>query len=880
MRALRRSLLRLATSIFQRRDDDRLRDEVEEHLALQTAENIRTGLSPVEARRLAVLKCGAVEAVKEHYRDQQAIPVLECLLQDIRYALRQLRRAPWFTLLGVATLGVAIGGTTALFSLVDAVILRQLPFSEPQQLVEIWGQDDRRTGMRVPGAVLDALRARSKTLQTIGTHDPTAGVLNTPDGAMDIRGETVSANFVDVFGVAPVAGRGFVADDGRPGAPAVMLVSSRFWRQHLGSDPNAVGRTVYLGAVPYTVIGIMPPEFRTRFESWGPEFWTVYAGNVSRVRERELGYELVARLSRGVTIEQARREVDAIASGVQVDGWREAGRRIGLVPLKEEVVGSRANALMLLMAAVAVVLAIACANLAQLLLARSDHRIAEFATRKALGARSVQLFRLALFESLLLSIAGGLAGIVLAYWLVPVLLALAPSEIPRLAEASVDGRVMATAIVTSVLTGCVFGLAPAVRLSRLSVVQAMKRATGAASKARARFRSALVVIQVAAAVTLLAVAGLVLQTFVTLLPSSPGFATESRAAFIWSINERQFPDVTDRRRRLDALMQRLETEPGIVSVAVASGMPFGDDEPRNTPVRLPDDARPVDGTTLRADVRAVSMNFFKLFEIPLLYGRPFATTDSAQAPRVAIVNRTLARRLSPSGNAVGQSFRVGSPATAPTYEVVGVVEDTRWWGTTLAPLNEIYIPLEQDRASFGFVIVESQLDTAALTKAIRASFNAILPGAALPAARRAMTLDEMVGRSIAGPRFNATLVGSFSVMAMVLAVIGLFGLVAYSVSQRRRELALRAALGARSADLVAESMRSAVVLTATGIVAGLSIAVYLMQFIERQLYAIDPLEVPTFAGAAILMIITAGVAAYWPARRAANADPMTALRYE
>ena len=856
MRALRRSLRRVAAEIFRRRDDERLRNELD------------------------VLKVGPVEAVREQYRDEHVIPALECLLQDIRYAFRQLRRAPWFTLLGVATLGVAIGGTTALFSLVDAVILRQLPFSEPQQLVEIWGQDDRRTGMRVPGAVLEALRARSKTLRAIGTHDPTAGVLNTPDGAMDIRGETVSANFVDVFGVAPVAGRGFVADDERPGAPAVMLVSTGFWRQYLGSDPEAVGRTVYLGPVPYTVIGIMPPEFRTRFETLGPEFWTVYAGSVSRVREHDIGYELVARLSRGVTIEEARREVDGIASGVHIDGWREAGRRIGLVPLKEEIVGNRASALMLLMAAVAVVLAIACANLAQLLLARSDYRIAEFATRKALGARSVQLFRLALFESLLLSTAGGLAGIAFAYWLLPVLLALAPSEIPRLADASVDGRVMAIAIVTSVVTGCVFGLAPAVRLSRLSVVHGMQRATGAASKGRARFRSALVVTQVSAAVTLLAVGGVVVRTFLTLLPSSPGFATDSRSAFIWSVSERQFPDVTDRRRRLAALMQRLETEPGIASAAVASGMPFGDDAPRNTPVRLPDDARPVDGATLRADVRAVSMNFFNVFEIPMLYGRPFATSDSAQAPRVAIVNRSLARKLMPSGNVIGQSFRVGGTATAPMYEVVGVVEDTRGWGTTLAPSNEIYIPLDQARASFGFVIVESQLDAAALTKAIRASFNANFPRAALPAARRAITLDEMVGRSITAPRFNATLVGSFSVIAMVLAVIGLFGLVAYSVSQRRRELALRAALGARSADLVAESMRSAVVLTGIGIVAGLSTAVYLMQFVERQLYAVEPLEVPTFAGAAILMIFTAGGAAYWPARRAANSDPMTALRYQ
>ena len=406
------------------------------------------------------------------------------VVADIRSAARTLTRSPWFTALAVVTLAVGIGSTTALFSLVDAVLLRPLPFKEPHRLVEIWGRDDRRTGMRVPGAILEALRARSTALQAIGTHDPTGAVLNTADGAIDIRGETVSTNFADVFGVSPVAGRGFVPDDERPGAPAVMLVSFAFWQQHLGADASAVGRIVYFDAVPYTVVGIMPPGFGTTFLNVRPAFWTPYAGNRSREREREMGYELVARLSPGVTVEQARREVDAIASAVHVDGWREAGRRIGMVPLMHEVVGDRAYALTLLMAAVAVVLATACANLAQLLLVRSDRRISEFATRKAIGAGSLQLFRLALVESLLLSVAGGVAGMVLAYWLVPVMLALAPSEIPRLAEASVDRRVLLMAVAISVLTGCVFGLAPALRLSRLPVVQAMKPATGRPVQAR------------------------------------------------------------------------------------------------------------------------------------------------------------------------------------------------------------------------------------------------------------------------------------------------------------------------------------------------------------------------------------------------------------
>jgi len=802
------------------------------------------------------------------------------LFADIRFAIRTLRRTPWFTALAIVTLAVGIGGTTALFSLVDAVLFRPLPFYEPHRLVEIWGRDDRRTGMRVPGPILEALRERSKTLQAIGTHDPSGGVLRTSEGPIDIRGEAVSANFLDVFGVRPLAGRGFVPDDERPDAPAVMLVSFAFWQQHLGANPDAVGRTVYLDAVPYTVVGIMPAEFATRFLALRPEFWTPYAGNRSRARERELGYELVARLAPGVTVEQSLREVEAIASAVRVEGWRGTGRRIGMVPLKDEVVGDRAYALQLLLAAVAVVLAIACANLAQLLLARSDSRITEFATRKAIGAGTAPLFRLALCESLLLSAAGGIGGVVLAYWILPPMLALAPSEIPRLAGATLDRRVLAMAVAISVMTGCAFGFAPALRLSRLSVVQAMRPFTGGAPRERARFRSALVVIQVASAVTLFILAGLVVQTFLTLLPSSPGFATQSRAAFVWSIRENLFPDAADRRRRVHELMQRLEATPGVDSVGVASSIPFGDDDPRNVPIRRPDDVDPVDEATLRTELRAVSSNFLRLMQIPLIRGRPFDATDAAEAPRIAIVNQTLARRLAPSGTVLGQSIRVGSSTTAPLYQIVGVVADTRWIGTSLDVLNEVYTPFAQDRASFGFLVVHSQLDTMTLTKAIRAEIHAVMPDVALPAERRAITLDELIGRSVAAARFSATLAGAFSVMAFVLAVIGLFGLVMYSMSQRRQELGIRAALGARPGELIVTSMRSAIALTGIGIVVGLAVGAYLTRFVESQLYAIEPLDVPTFAGAAFVMLSAAALAAYVPAWRAVRSDPMASLRYE
>ncbi len=352
------------------------------------------------------------------------------LFADLRFARRTLTRSPWFTLLAVVILAVGIGGTTALFSLVNAVLLNPLPYKDPHRIVEIWGRTDQRTGMRVPGAILEALRARSKTLAVIGTHDPSGGVLNNSGSAIDIRGETVAANFTEVYGVPPIAGRGFAPDDERTGSPAVMLVSFAFWQQFLGGDSDALGRSVLLDTVPYTVVGIMPPDFRTTFQSFSPQFWTPFAGNRSREREKELGYEVVARLATGATVEQARSEIDAIASSVQVEGWREAGHRLGLVPLKDEVIGDRAYALTLMMYASVLVLVVACANLAQLLLVRSDRRMTEFATRKAIGADFQQLFRLALSESLLLSALGGAAGVAIAYWLVPVVVALAPHGDP------------------------------------------------------------------------------------------------------------------------------------------------------------------------------------------------------------------------------------------------------------------------------------------------------------------------------------------------------------------------------------------------------------------------------------------------------------------
>ncbi|MPY89737.1 MAG: FtsX-like permease family protein [Luteitalea sp.] len=812
------------------------------------------------------------------------------LFRDIRFACRTLSRSPWFAALAVTTLSLGIGATTALFSLVDAVLLRALPYGNPDRLVAVWVQDEERTGMRVPISLVEVLRERATTLEAITINNIVGGTLRTPDGPVEVRGDHVSSSFLEVIGIPPLAGRGFLPEEQRPEAVPVMIISYGFWQQRLGGDPEVIGRTLYLdeepytaNPMPYTVVGIMPAAFRTY---WGTEraYWTPYTSEDRREWERQIGHDLVGRLAPGATVDEARREVQAIGESVDVEDRSEGGRRLGLRPLKDEIVGDSAYALQLLLAAVAVVLAIACANLAQLLLARSDRRVGEFATRKAIGAPSWQLFRLALVEGLLLSVAGGVGGVALAYGLLPVMLALAPSEIPRITEATIDGPVLMTALGLTVLTGCAFGLAPALRLSRLSVVQAMRRAPGTWSTQRARFRSALVVGQVAASVTLFALAGLLGRTFVTLLPSDPGFDAASRTVLLISLRgERFFPDRADRLHRWHELVRRVEALPGITGVGLHSRVPFTDNEPIGSVGALDTTGRTGDAATLDVDVRVVSSNIFQLLHMPVVRGRIFTAADGPTSPGVAIVNETLARKLTLGGDVLGRTVHIegGGAAALPAYRIVGVVADARSTGTTVDVWDEIYIPLSQSKGDFAFLIVRSALDSSTLAKALRQEIRSVFPQLPEnPLLLPATPMEDLISQSVAGPRFSATLVSAFSAMALLLAGIGLFGLVAYSVSQRHQELGIRAALGARPWDLVVTITRSAVTLTAAGVAMGLVAGAYLTRFVESQLYAIEPLDVPTFVGAAALMLVVAGAAAYVPARRAARTDPMTALRYE
>jgi putative ABC transport system permease protein len=799
------------------------------------------------------------------------------LFHDLRFAGRALARSPWFTALAILTLALGVGLNTALFSLVDAVLLRALPFREPDRLVEIWGQEGTRTNMRVPAPLLEALQARSRTLQSIAIHGPVGGVLRTRDGPTDIRGDHVSANFVDVLGVSPVLGREFLPGEDRVGATPVLLLAHDFWQRHLGGDPAAVGRTLYLDGLAHTVIGIMPPEFRTQFtDRIHHDFWTNHVDDRTRQFELEEGLELIARLAPGVSLEAARRELQAISASVQIEGWGEKGRRLNLVRLKSEVVRDSARALKLMLAAVAVVLVIVCANLALLLLARADKRVSEFATRKAMGAASAQLFRLALAESLLLSVLGGAAGVALAYGSLPLMLALAPTEIPRIADSAINGRALTAALTFTLLTACAFGVAPALRLSAISVMQAMKQAPGRISSGTSWFRSVLVSGQVAASVALCILAGLIGQTFLTLLPTNPGFESRSLAVFSLYLPSPIYPTRTERAHMFEEMVRRLATRPAITSAAFAENIPFSDDA-LSVPVR---DARAhnTDSAGVRADVRGISSNYHQLLGIPLRAGRAFTATDGAVSSPVAMVNETLARRLAAGGDVVGRTIRVGRSAIAPLYQIVGVAADARSMGSNVDILNEVYIPYAQRGSNFGFLIVRSELGIGPLTRILRSEVRAVAPELPMLDSKTAVALNDLIRQSLAGPRFSAALASAFSLISLVLAAMGVFGLVSYAVSQRRHEFGIRSALGARPQDLAASALRPVILLTAGGVIVGWAAAALLMRHIEKQLYGIEPLDPPTFVGAGALMLAVAGLAASVPARQAMRTDPATALR--
>jgi putative ABC transport system permease protein len=801
------------------------------------------------------------------------------LRTDLRSALRSLAKRPATTAAVVAILALGIGANTAMFSVVHAVLLTPLPFDRPAELTMVW-VDNRVQGWRrditsYPN-FLDW--RQNQSFQSLAAYRPLSVSLTTGGEPIEVQAAEVSASFFPTLGVAPALGRGFTAEEEQEGHDRVVVVSHGLWQRRFGSDPGLVGRDIELGGESHTVVGVAPAafDFPRATEVWGP----LAPEEGLRQARGALWLYVVGRLQPGVSLAAAQAEMSAVAARLEGDyPQTNEGLGINLVPLQADLVGEVRPALLVLLAAVFAVLLIACANLTNLLLARAGDREREFAVRSALGAGRRRLLIQLLWESVVLALVGGTAGVVLAQVASPLLLGWGARELPRLPRAGLDPAVLAFTLGVTLATGLAFGLAPALHLARTRLTEVLKEGGrgSAGGRRSARLRRLLVASEVAVALVLLVGAGLLLRSFAELTRVDPGLAAEGRLTFRLQLPSSTYPEGVDAHRFFDELVARLGALPGVRAAGVASAVLIGR-LPNATNVTI--EGRAPEGVE---DERAVAVDTVspRLFEaagMPLRRGRAFAATDAPQATPVAIVNEAMERQYWKGQDALGRRFKYGGPGSEdPWRTVVGVVADTRRSGADQEVMPSTFLPLAQAPRRRMTVVVETAGDPLALAAAVREQVWAL--DRSLPVSD-VSTLQQVLDERLAPRRFQMLLLGLFAGVALALALVGIYGVVSCLVEQRMREIGVRMALGAPGQRILRMVVGQVLALTLPGVAVGLAGAFALTRFLRSQLFGVSPTDPATFAAVAVLLAAAAIAAGFAPARRAARLDPVEVLRKE
>ena len=805
---------------------------------------------------------------------------MDAILQNLRQTLRFLRRQPGWTLTVALTLALGIGATTAIFSLVDTVLLRPLGFPNPDQLTVLWESnlesDDTRSG--VAPATFTDWRRNSPTFSEMAAFSSTSFVVSDQE-ARSVPGMNVTPGFFRVLGVSPTRGRAFTAAEEVPGADQVVVVSHGFWMTHLGGRSDAVGSTIELSDERHTVVGILPDSFKL-YEN--AELFTALAFKPDQLTEAMRGaryLRVIARLEDGVHLEEAREAMGVLASRLSQEHPNMAGWSVAMEPWRERWVGSSRGALLLLFSAVACVLLIACANVASLLLARNATRRREMAVRSALGAGRRRLLGQLVCESLALALIGGSLGLLVAAWCVDSA-DLLPWPLPRLDEVAVDARVVGFAALASLLAGLLTGLAPALAAvpSRLAV-SLREAGTAALGGGSQRLRSTLVVAETAVALVLLVGAGLLLKSLLVLQSVDPGFRTSGVASVFQSLPAARYATEASRRGFVRDLLTQLDSAPAVASAAATTNPPIAGGS-MNFGFSLPE-RPPREGDPQRvAQYHAVSPDYFRTVGIALQRGRDFEDRDRADAPPVAVVNQAMAELFWPGEDPLGR--RLATHYDGKEREVVGVVGSTRHFGLDQEPAPEVYVPYAQNPWPFVHVVAlsadtSSSDSVVALAPALRAAVTTIdreLPVDTIT------SFEEQVAVSLAPLRFQAFTVACFGLSALLLTLLGLYGVVAYSFAQRTQEVALRMAIGASRADVAWQFLRQGLVLTLSGLALGMFVALAATRFLAGFLYGVGPRDPATFAVIGGLLATVAVFACLRPAIRAARMEPMAALRCE
>jgi putative ABC transport system permease protein len=810
---------------------------------------------------------------------------MNALIQDLRFGLRMLAKNPGFTAVAVLTLALGIGGTTAIFSVVNAVVLRPLPYSHPERLMSILSAP-LTAGVGHSASYPDFLdwRTRNHVFDKMAVFRSENFTLIGAGGAQHLSGAVVSADLFSLLDVAPILGRSFLPEDDKSGADAVIL-SYGFWQREFGSDQSVVGRSIDLDGRAYTVVGVVPPGFQFPIQPEPVDLWTTIAVDIKPDANgiatwRGAHYlDVIARLRPRVSIAQAQAEMSGIVSVMNEEHPENGPRSVGVVPLLNVLVGPARYALLILLGAVGCVLLIACANVASLLLAKAATRQQEMSIRAALGASRGRVIRQILTESTLLSSIGGVVGLLLGLRGVDILIRIVPVDIPRLAQVELDGRVLGFTAVVSFLTGLVFGLAPATIGFRSDLAESLKESGRGPSegKHRARAHGALVVGEVALALVLLVGAGLLLRSFLSLQHVDPGFNADH--VLTVRMNSPETYSLEQQLELFDQIVERVRSLPGVRSASGVFGLPFSEDEAKTV---LDIEGRPRAKAERRVtSYLAVAPDYLRTLGIPLLRGRDFNERDNLKATPVAIINETFARRFFPGEDPIGRRISPGISNgygdKYPLREIVGVIGDVKLHSLATVSEPQCYVPLAQSPLGLMSLVVRTDGDPLRLVPAVRSSVAAADKNVS---PYNIKTLVQLLSQSVARPRFITLLLGTFAALAVVLAAVGLYGLISYSVAQRTHEIGLRMALGAQRADMLRLVIGQGLKLALIGVGIGIVGAIGLTRLLSGLLYGVKPTDPLTFVAVPLLLTFVTLLACYIPARRATKVDPMVALRYE
>ena len=907
MRILRRFFIRLSNLALGRRADQRLQDEIAEHLAFQTEENLRAGMSPAEARRQAALKLGAAGAIREQYHSEVSLPFIETLLQDLRYAIRMLLRSPGFSFIAIATVALGIGATTAIYSVIDATLLHPLPYPSAAELVRV--QDDL-PGVGSQGVGISVPEWRdlesSGIFQSVSITGTGANV-NLTGAAQPLRlsFKQVTPNYFAVLGVDAQLGRTFDPHDATPGYNLEVVISDGLWRREFGADPQIIGKALRLDNDVYHVVGVMPRGFRdqgTTSDEQNVELWlgAGFAGIPFPTPQRSVRLQsraVLARLRSGLSIAAAQGRLDALVASLKKQYPAEypvqTAWTVRLIPLSESVVGSVRQSLILLFGAVGLVLLISCVNVANLLLARASGRSREIAVRQALGAPRTRLIHQLLTEILLLFLLGGIAGFAILFCTQRFLLRLVPESLPHINDIAVGWGVLVFAVTVSAAAGTIFGLAPAWRMSRVDLIDTLRQEGRGSigSAGRSRVRQFLVISELALSLVLLVAAGLLLRSFWDLFQVRPGFNPDRvMAVQTWlpgpnDPNADIYRTAAQESVLVREILRRSRTVPGVEEAAIGdeAALPLGHSHPTRLPL-IREGIETMDNQAPLIDSPIVSPEYFHLLGVPLLRGRLFSDKDLEETPQVAVINQAAARTYWLNEDPLGKRVRLrldtrGLPGSAkPVWTtIVGVIADARTESLADAAIPQIYRSVYQRASKDLAIFLRGQLDPAAISDQVRKQVESIDPE--LPVFH-AETLEDVLSTSLSVRRFSMEMVALFAATALLLAGLGIYGTISYVVNEQRREIAIRLALGAQKGTILKMVLRRGLGLAAAGTGLGVAGALIVSHLMAGLLYGVSPIDLPTFAGVTLLLATVALGASYIPALRAMRLDPITTLHAE